>query len=183
MMGEKVEVKRLPYRILRPGPAVLVTCCDARGRPNIITVGWVTAVSGRPPLVAISIGRTRYSHDLIGEQGEFVINVPGTDLLREVWYCGSRSGRRVDKFRGAGLTPVRARRVRPPVIKECIGHLECKVVGKVPTGDHTLFIGEVLSAYAESDLFKRGIWDIEKASVLIHVGSRLFTTAKERLLA
>lgn len=177
-MGEKVLLERRHYRLLHPCGTVLVTCCDKHGKPNIITLAWVAPASIQPPLAMIGVGKTRYSHNLI-RGGEFVINIPTADLLEKVQYCGETSGRQVDKFKETGLTPKKAKFVKPPVIEECVGHLECRVVKEVPTGDHTLFIGEVLAAYVRPDLFKEDGWVIEKVDLLQHVGGDVFVIPKE----
>lgn len=140
-------------RIMALHPAVLITTISKDGAPNIIAVAWVIPTSFKPPLLAISVGKTRYSHKLLAETGEFVVNIPTKGLQDKVEYCGSTSGRNVNKFEKAGLTPKPAKRVKVPIIEECVAHIECKVVNMFPTGDHTLFIGEVLAAYADGELF------------------------------
>lgn len=112
-----------------------------------------------PPMVAISIGKTRYSHQLLTEAGEFVFAFPGEDLAEQVLFLGTNSGRTVDKFKEANLTPVAAKSVKPSLIGECVVNLECKVVGSLDTGDHTIFAGEVLTS-----------WLSDKKKVLLSIG-------------
>ncbi|MCD6465216.1 flavin reductase family protein [Candidatus Bathyarchaeota archaeon] len=166
---------KLAYRLLHPRNTALLTCVDEEGRANIITLAWLMPVSINPPLVAVSIAPRRYSHKLIEESGEFVINVPTMELVEETLYCGSVSGRRVDKFKETGLTPIPAKKVKAPAIKECIAHLECVVRQKVPAGDHTLFIGEVVAAHVNKDVFD-GRFDVKKAKIIYHVGGDEFIT-------
>ena len=135
----------------RPERIVLVTSASKIGPPNIITLGWQMRTSFEPPMMAISVGHTRYSHELIKEGGEFVIAVPGIDIAEEVLFCGTRSGRDVDKFSETGLTPGEAQHVRPPLIEECLLNFECKIVGSLNTGDHTIFAGEVLASYKNDE--------------------------------
>ena len=104
-----------------------------------------------PPMVAISIGKTRYSHGLLLRSGEFVLAIPGRDLAEEVLYCGTHSGRDVDKFKETNLTAISASKVRPPLIKECIANIECKIVGNLDTGDHTIFVGEVQANWVSEE--------------------------------
>jgi len=142
-------------KFLQAGPAcdvVMVTCVDAEGRANIITLGMYMPISFDPCLVCIGVSPKRYSHDLIAETGEFVVNAPSIDLEEETHLCGTASGRNVDKFAETGLTPAPASRVKPPLIKECFGHLECRVVESYVCGDHTLFVGEVLTASADAEV-------------------------------
>ena len=172
MSTEKVEVDpSSAYRLLHPRNTVLVSCADEAGTPNVITLAWAMPTSVLPPMVAISVSPRRYSHGLIQNTREFVINIPTIEMVRETFYCGSKSGRKVDKFLESGLTPVNAKKVKPPIIGECVAHLECKVVGQVSTGDHTIFIGEVLAAYAD-----RG-FDPRKIKPIFHAGGDEFLTS------
>jgi flavin reductase (DIM6/NTAB) family NADH-FMN oxidoreductase RutF len=161
-------------RLINPGCVVLVTT-SLNGRPNIITIAWQMPVSHVPPLVAISVAHTHYTHEVLHQTGEFVINVPNKDLLQEVLLCGKVSGRDVDKFMESGLTPAQAKKTSPPYIKECIGHLECRVAKTIDAGDHTIFIGEVLHAECKEDLFEE-TWKVREsnAKTLLHLGGRVF---------
>jgi flavin reductase (DIM6/NTAB) family NADH-FMN oxidoreductase RutF len=134
-----------------PERTVLVVSVDRDGKPNIITLGWNMPTSVRPPMVAISIGNSRYSHKLISESGEFVLAFPSEGMEDAVLFCGTHSGRDVDKFKATGLTPVKAKYVKPPLIGEATVNMECKVVNAIKTGDHTIFVGEILTAYVSED--------------------------------
>ena len=166
------------WRVLAPLPCILVTCISKEGKYNIITVGWNMPVSIKPPCIAISIGTKRYSYGLLKESGEFVINIPEKNIIEKVQYCGITSGIKFDKFKETGLTPLPARKVKPPIIKECIGHIECKIVKSIESGDHTLFIGEVLCAYAEESLYTNA-WDVSKAKPLQTVIDGTYTIPQE----
>ena len=113
-------------------------------------------------MVAISVGLTRYSHKLISESGEFVLAFPSEGMEDALLFCGTHSGRDVDKFRATGLTPVKAKYVKPPLIAEATVNMECRVVGSIRTGDHTIFVGEILAAYVSDEdkpvLFNVGNW-------------------------
>jgi flavin reductase (DIM6/NTAB) family NADH-FMN oxidoreductase RutF len=134
-----------------------------------------------PPLVVVSIAPPRYSHSLIEKTGEFVLNIPTMEILNEMFFCGRRSGRNIDKFNETGLTRLPARKVKPPIIKECVAHLECKLYKQVPTGDHTLFIGEVLAAYVNENTFNQ-TYNLEKASLIYHVGGKYFATITPKIM-
>ena len=121
------------------------------------------SISSNPYMVCIGVAQERYSHDLILTSGEFVVNSPGIDLKEKMHQCGIKSGRDVDKFKEFGLTPIRAKKVKPPLIEECYGHLECKLVSSTPFGDHTLIVGEVIAASIDEDKIKDGRIDLAKA--------------------
>ncbi|MGQ9515477.1 MAG: flavin reductase family protein [Thermoproteota archaeon] len=175
--GETFKLDVPIERALKAGPptsVVLVTCISKTGRPNIITLGRYMHVSNSPPLVAIGVSPRRYSHRLIDEVGEFVVNVPSMNLIEQIVSCGKTSGKSVDKFDLTGLTPIPAKKVRPPLIKECVSNIECKVLRSYEVGDHTLYIGKVVSASVERGMMKDTL-DIVKAKTVLHKGGSYFT--------
>jgi len=179
----KVKVDaELVYRLLHPRHTVLVTCVDKKSRANIITLAWSMPTSINPPMVVISIAPKRHSYRMIEETGEFVVNVPTMDIVRETLFCGRISGTECDKFKEAPLTPLPAKKVRPPIIKECIAHLECELVKQIPTGDHTLFIGKVLTAYANMKVFTR-TYNIRKVKPVYHMGGDDFATISPEVVS
>ncbi len=164
----KVELPE--HRRLQPGPAsvvVMATCVGMEGRPNIITLGMYMPISSRPPMVCIGVAPRRYSHGLIEETGEFVVNVPSIGLEDEMHYCGVKSGRDVDKFAETGLTAIPSLKVRPPRIEECFGHIECKVVQSHVCGDHTLFVGEVVATSADEEVMDGDALNVLRARPIV----------------
>jgi flavin reductase (DIM6/NTAB) family NADH-FMN oxidoreductase RutF len=176
--------KELPaHRRLQAGPAsvvVMATCVDKEGRPNIITLGMYMSISSNPPQLCIGVAPQRYSHGLIEESGEFVVNVPSIDLKEAMHFCGVKSGRDVDKFKETGLTPIPAMKVRPPLIEECFGHLECRVVQSHVCRDHTLFVGEVVAASADEEVMKGDSLDVLKARPIVQKNHIYFTVTDEK---
>lgn len=99
---------------------------------NIMTIGWgsIGFVWGRP-VFTVLVRYSRYTYELIEKAGEFTVSVPlKNNLKKELAYCGSKSGRDVDKFAECGLTPEPGKIVSTPVVKECSLFYECKVVCK-----------------------------------------------------
>ncbi|MEJ5327347.1 MAG: flavin reductase family protein [Candidatus Bathyarchaeia archaeon] len=180
-MSEKVNVDfSSAYRLLHPMHTVLVSCVGKHGKPNVLPLAWVMPTSMNPPLAAVSIAPGRYSHTLIEETKEFVINIPTVEIVKQTLACGKLSGRGHDKFRETGLTPLPARKVKAPIIKECIAHLECSLYNQFKTGDHTIFVGEVLEAYADKGVFTDK-YDISKARLIYHLGGNVFATLDPKL--
>lgn len=179
-MAEKVTVDlSASARLLHPRNVVLVSCVGKDGKANIITLAWSMPTSRKPPLVLISVAPGRHSHRLIQESGEFVVNIPTIDLAKEVLTCGRVSGREADKFKQAKLTPIPAQKVKAPLIGECVAHLECKLVQQVTTGDHTVFVGEVLAASASEGVFKDA-FDAKRVKVVLHAGGDTFVTSTSK---
>ncbi|OGP92160.1 MAG: hypothetical protein A2157_08840 [Deltaproteobacteria bacterium RBG_16_47_11] len=127
-------------------PVVLVTIGGERDR-NIITIHFVHPVSFKPAMLGVGIGRGQYSHELMTKYGEFVVNIPKADLRPAIDYCGTHSGRKVDKFKETGLTPVRASQVNAYLIDECPVNTECRVIQTAELGTHTWFFGEILTVH------------------------------------
>jgi len=164
--------------LLHPYNATLVTCKGKNEEINVLAVAWIIPVGVNPPLLAMSIRPERYSHDLIMETGEFVVNIPTFNMVKEVLLCGRRSGRNFEKFKKVSLSPQKARKVNVPVIKECVAHLECKLAKTVNIGDHTLIIGQVVAAYAAEGCFEE-VYDLTKFHPCLHLGKNFFTTCTE----
>jgi flavin reductase (DIM6/NTAB) family NADH-FMN oxidoreductase RutF len=175
-VDEKVSVGiTVAYRFLHPMHTVLITCKGKGSTSNITTLAWVMPTSNDPPLVALSISPKRYSHQIIMGSGEFTINIPTVELLQQTLACGTVSGRNHDKFKETRLTPGQAKKVKAPIIKECIAHLECKLQETVVTGDHTIFIGKIVEAYANKNLFTEK-YDLCKVNMLYHAGGNSFVS-------
>lgn len=167
--GEKgmTKVVKPGSTALYPLPAVLVTC--GVERPNVITLAWVGTFCSDPPSVGIGVRPERFSHGLIVETGEFVVNLPRSDQVDVVDYCGHVSGRTVDKWAACGLTAALASKVKTPLIAECPIALECRVTHHLSLGTHSLFIGEVVSVQAdEAVLSEHGAVDYRKAGLLAY---------------
>ena len=134
-------------------PAVLVSCCDANGNDNIITIAWTTNICRKPPCLGIVINGEKYSAKLIKDTREFVLNIPSAEILKEVDICGQIHGDSVDKFKLANFTRDDAVLVKPKLIKECPINMECRVKEAVMIEDSHLFIGEVLKVHMDENLF------------------------------
>ena len=169
-------------RLLHPKLTVLLTCTDKAGKANIITLAWTMPVSTNPPLLAVGIAPRRYSHMLIQETKEFTINIPTMEYVKETLFCGRRSGREFDKFKETKFTPLPAKTVKAPIIKECIAHIECKLYRRVTAGDHSLFIGEIQAAYADENAFTTK-YNLEKTKLIFHVGGNEFTTLETKIVS
>lgn len=174
-MNEKIQLtpKNFVYCAF-PKLAVLITVANREGHSNIITAAWHTHLSHTPPLYGISIHPKRFSHDMILESKEFVVNFARFNLVDGLHYCGTHSGRDHDKFKECNLTPTKAFKVRAPLIKECYASLECRLYDHKKVGDHTFFIGEVVSVSADKDAFKNGI--LGDVQPIYYMGNNRYTT-------
>ena len=157
--------------MLYPLPAIMVSCARKGEKPNIITLAWAGTINSDPAMVSISIRKERYSHDIIEETGEFVINLTTEDLCRATDYCGVKSGRDVDKFKDCGLTADKPFKISEyiPLIKESPVNIECRVKQKIELGSHDMFIAEVVCVDVDESLLdKSGRLGLEKANLLAY---------------
>jgi len=129
--------------LLAPVPAALVSCGTVE-KPNVLTVGWTGIVCTHPPMTYISIRPERFSHDIIKNSGEFVINLTTSAMIKKTDFCGVKSGRNTDKFKACGFHALPSHEISAPIIEECPVSLECKVTEIKPLGSHTMFLAEIV---------------------------------------
>ena len=168
-----------PGNLLAPVPPVLVSCGNME-KPNLITIAWAGTINSDPVRVSISVRPERYSHGLITESGEFVINLPTQKILRAVDWCGVKSGRDVDKFKEMGLTAVPGSAVSAPVLAESPVNLECRVFQTIPLGSHDLFLADVVAVDVDEDLLdEAGHLRLDKAGLAAYVHGTYYALGKQ----
>jgi len=140
----------------------VVLCSVGGGRDNIITLAMCHVFSFEPPLLGIGVGPKRHSYGMLRASEDFAVNIPTRNQLEAVELCGSRSGKDLDKFEAAGLTREKAEKISSPLIAECPVNIECVKVDEVEAGDHTWFIGKMVSARREESY--------DKADMLLYWG-------------
>jgi flavin reductase (DIM6/NTAB) family NADH-FMN oxidoreductase RutF len=166
-----MKLRRDVFRPVIPTPAALITCVAPGRRPNVITLGEVYMLGLDPLIVGIGIRPRRYSHELISESREYVVNFPTAELTAATDYCGLVSGRDVDKFAATGLTPTPAAVVAAPLIGECPLSVECRVRDVLPMGSHDCFVGEVVATHVEDwAIDEDGQFDPVRARSIAFVG-------------
>lgn len=174
---KKVQWK--PGTLLAPVPPVLVSC-GSREAPNLLTVAWTGIVCSEPAMTYVSVRRERFSHHLIQESGEFVINLPAQNLLRAVDLCGVKSGRDGDKFALAGLTPQESFTVGAPGVAECPVSLECRVRQTLPLGSHDMFLAEITAVDVDPRYIDgKGALRLEKCGLLAYAHGAYFSLGKQ----
>ena len=162
-----------------PIPAVMVSCGDM-DNSNIITVAWTGILNTNPAMVYISVRPTRYSYNMIKEQGEFVINLTTEDLVRQTDWCGVRSGEKFDKFKEMNLHKEKANFVKCPLIKESPVSIECRVKEIKELGSHHMFLAEVLSIDADDKYIdEKGAFDISKCDLIAYANGGYYPLGKK----
>ncbi len=176
-IGSSAENNKQIWRsgnMLYPLPAVMVSCGVYDGgedtsRSNVFTAAWCGTVCSAPAMVYVSVRPSRYSHDIIRDSGEFVINLTTERLCAAADQAGVISGRDVDKFARLNLTPEKAQQVQCPLIKESPVNIECRVTQMIPLGSHDMFLAKVLCVHVDESLLDdKGRLALEKAKLITY---------------
>jgi len=158
-----------PGNMLYPLPAVLVTCSDGKGKENAFTVAWTGTVCSSPAMVSISVRPERFSHGLIKETGEFVINLTTEDLAFATDYCGVKSGRNEDKIKTLGLKTIPGKETKAPLLVDSPVNLECKVKQIIPLGSHDMFLAEVVAVHVNDEFMdEKRTFHLEDAKPIVY---------------
>lgn len=171
-----------PGTMLYPAPVVMVSCGILGEQMNIITVGWTGIINTNPPMTYVSVRKSRYSHGLLVEGREFVINLTTEQLVRQADYCGVRSGREENKFLTQQLTPIPATKIRCPMIQESPVNLECKVIDVRSFPSHDMFLAEIVAFHADERLIdETGKIRMEDADLICYNHGAYYALRKESL--
>ena len=148
-----------------PKPAVLVGAI-VDGKPNFMNLAWLTRISFKPHLWLISVAKNRYTAKGIREQGKFSINIPSTDLVAELDYCGITSGAKEDKSKLFTIFYGELKNV--PMIRECPICVELTVFEVLEIVERLLIVGEVKRIYTEEQYLTDGKLDQEKIRQMVY---------------
>jgi flavin reductase (DIM6/NTAB) family NADH-FMN oxidoreductase RutF len=136
----------------------------AGDRLNTMTIGWATiGFCWQKPIFMIMVRNSRHTFSIIEDAADFTVTIPALDMKNAVMYCGTKSGKDVDKFKELGLVTKTARQTTSPIIDVPGLQFECRIVHKsamdpqflsedytsfYPEKDyHTLYFGEILECY------------------------------------
>ena len=162
-------------RLLLGGPVVLVTSMW-HGKANVMPLAWHMPVSADPPLVAIAVEQSRHSADVIRHAQEFALNFPTRPLLHHVQYLGALHGDRIDKIEATQMETFGPTHITAPLLSACCAWIECEVVEAIPLGDHTLFVGNVMSVRVDPASFDdQWILGPEETRALHYLGANRYS--------
>ena len=171
-MKRKVNVWDYAGQIVQAmNPGILATT-KSGDKVNTMTIGWGTlGIEWGRPIFILFVRESRYTKQMLEENGEFTINVPLGEFDKKILsYCGTKSGLDTDKIADLGLTLEDGEQISVPGIKELPLTLECKVIYKqdqdpAAIGEdvqkryyppffsddrsdyHTAYYGQILDAY------------------------------------
>ena len=148
-MALNLEAKKILLRKIPHGLFICGVRDEESNEVNGFTASWVTQGSFNPPLVVIAVRAEGSSHEIIKKTKKFSVNVLKSDQkdLAAIFFKPQKAlGGRFEtvefKTGEFGL----------PILIDSVGGVECEVVGDLMHGDHTIFVGEVLSAYLNNDV-------------------------------
>jgi flavin reductase (DIM6/NTAB) family NADH-FMN oxidoreductase RutF len=162
------------YKLLVPRPAVLVSSISPQGISNAAPFSFVMPVSMDPPLIAFACAPDHDTAKNIVKTKEFVVNVPGRNILKKLWVCKKDFPYEVNEIEKAKLTELKSSKIKAKRIKECIAHFECRLLKVQKAGDHQLIIGKVVEASVDDRFFKKGKYQLKQAAPLLHIGAEEF---------
>ena len=164
--------------LLAPVPPVLVTVSDGE-RDNVFTVAWTGLINTIPPKTYISVRPSRYSYEILKNNGEFALNLTPSSLIAACDWCGIHTGRKVDKFKKWNLTKVPAANISVPLIDECPLSLECKVFDVIELGTHHMFLADIVGVTVNEDLLdKTGKLCLDRANLAAFAHGEYFELGK-----
>lgn len=172
-MGKNIVINEKeiwkPGNMLYPLPVVMVSAGREGEKPNLITLAWTGTICSDPAMLYISVRPERYSHGILMDTEEFVVNLTTKELVRATDFCGVKSGRDIDKFKECGLTAGRATAVSAPILVESPVNIECKVKDVKKLGSHDMFIAEVVAVQASKKYAdENGKFDLTKADPICY---------------
>lgn len=159
-----------PQTLIYPMPALLIGA-NVDDKPNFMVCAWCGIANSEPPMISISIRPVRYTIKGIRQNMTFSVNVPSTDLIKEVDYCGITSGAKVNKLDVCQFKVFYGRLKNAPLIEQCPVNLECKVVHILDLESHTLIVGKIEETHVSEDCLTNGKPDVNKIKPFIYVGS------------
>ncbi len=125
------------------GQIVLVTTLNADGQSNVAPKSWISMMAFNPPLLALGCNLGHWTAQNILRAREFVVNIPGAEMAELAWQLSEMPHPR--PVERAGLTPIPAQKVSPPLIEECKAHLECVLNQALTFGPEVIFIAEIVA--------------------------------------
>lgn len=132
------------FRKLSYGVYIVSTMDD--GRATGCVANSAMQITSSPATIAISINHDNYTNKCIEECGLFSVSILAEDSEKSlIGQFGFKSGRDNNKFMGVDFAIVE----NMPVVKDTCGCVVCKLVDKMETSTHTVFLGEVI----EGDVF------------------------------
>ncbi len=158
-----------------PSLVTLITTKRPDGGFNVMTASWIAPLSRNPPLIMVAIAPTRFTYECLKHHDEFTVSVVHPDMRDLAWYCGTTTGRKVDKVRERQIELHPLSKVAVPGVKNALAIIGCKLWRDYEGGDHRIIVGEVIEALVRENAFDR-TW--RGVDMLMYYGDGKFVTLR-----
>lgn len=160
---------------VHPSPVAMISCGDMENS-NIATIAWTGIINSEPMIIYVSVRPSRFSNEIISKTKEFVLNLPDEKLVKIVDFCGTKSGKDIDKFEKCKLTKRQSSKIDAPYIEECPINLECKVIDIQKYASHDMFVAEVVATHCNEEILDENTnVDFTKANLITFAGKKYFS--------
>ena len=153
-MQKRVEYEEA-IKTKYPEQIVVAIARDKNGKANPVTLGWTMIASGNPAMMAIAVAKKHYSIEAIKHSKCFTIAFPSAEMAEAALFFGSKSGRNSDKFAEFECATEPAKEIDSLLLTDAAANFECRLHSQVPTGDHIIFIGEIVCSHVNTESKKR----------------------------
>ncbi|MBN1105497.1 MAG: flavin reductase family protein [Deltaproteobacteria bacterium] len=161
---KKVDYLAVAERVMAQISKGAFLTVKAGGHLNTMTIGWgLIGYVWQGPIFMVAVRNSRHTFGIIESATDFTLTFPSGDMQDALMFCGTKSGRDVDKYEACHLKLAAARQVHSPVIETPGLFFECRIVfksamdpkyldkgyqGLYPAKDyHTLYFGEIVECY------------------------------------
>jgi len=162
------KIKIDPMPLLFPHPTVLVGA-DVNGKPDFITVAWITIACGTPPCIAIALNQVRHSLKGVKQNMTFSVNIPNTAMVKETDYCGIATGAKHDKAKDCNFKVFYGEVANAPFIEQCPVNIGCTAEHILNLGSHYLIAGPIKEILVSDDCMTDGKPDASKIDPIIYM--------------
>ena len=156
---------------VHPSPVAMISCGDMENS-NIATIAWTGIINSEPMIIYVSVRPSRFSNEIISKTKEFVLNLPNEKLVKIADFCGTKSGKDVDKFEKCKLTKRQSLKIDVPYIEECPINLECKVIDIKKYASHDMFVAEVVATHCNEEI-------LDENDLVTFAGKKYFANNSE----
>jgi flavin reductase (DIM6/NTAB) family NADH-FMN oxidoreductase RutF len=141
-VAKKTILRHFPY-------GLYVVTVAAGGEEHGMTANWVMQAAFEPPMVVIALENTSKTLGMVRDSRHFAVNVVLATQRDLAGKLGRSSEQAPQKLKGIKTKPAPVSGT--PVLTDCLGWVECRVVATLPSGDHTLVLGEIVAAGVEHE--------------------------------
>lgn len=179
------DAYKLMISALIPRPIGFVSTLSLEGVPNCAPFSFFMGVSGRPPILAVSIGRRGHKKKdtlrNLQSTGDFAVNMVTEDIAEKMNIASGDYAPSISEFAEAGLTPLPSDFVKSPRIAESPVSMECQVVRIVEIGDDpsSVVFGRILKYHIWDSVLANGVVDVRRLKTIGRLGGNQYCFVRE----